>query len=242
MIYQAIKIREHHSIREHHQMTVPSSSGLQGSLDTSIKSTKKTEKSNLQQEKREKILNAAIQVFAAKGFHYARVSDVAKEAGVADGTIYLYFNSKDDLLISLFEEKMEKIVQTFQQEVAQFDDAQGRLKKFIELHLNMVAQAPSLAEVMTVELRQSSKFMREYKAPMFGAYLDLLRDIIIFGQQNKEIDEKRDPNLLKRILFGALDELSLYWVHAKKPSSVLDQSIEELWLLCTNGLFKAKQT
>jgi TetR/AcrR family fatty acid metabolism transcriptional regulator len=189
-------------------------------------------------DKREKILNAAIHVFAAKGFHYARVSDVAKEAGVADGTIYLYFKSKDDLLISLFEEKMEIIVNTFKEEVSQCESAQERLKKFVELHLKMVAQAPSLAEVMTVELRQSSKFMREYKAPMFGAYLDLLREVIVFGQNRGEIDEKRDPNLLKRIIFGALDELSLYWVHSKKPSAVLEQSVDELWLLCVDGLFK----
>jgi TetR/AcrR family fatty acid metabolism transcriptional regulator len=91
---------------------------------------------------------------------------------------------------------------------------------------------------MTVELRQSSKFMREYKAPMFGAYLDLWREVIVFGQNRGEIDEKRDPNLLKRIIFGALDELSLYWVHSKKPSAVLEQSVDELWLLCVDGLFK----
>ena len=116
-------------------------------------------------ERRSAILEAAIDTFAQRGFHHARVSDVARQAGVADGTIYLYFKSKDDLLISLFEEKMEQIVETFQAEVNQHDSAQDRLKCFIELHLRMVAERPALAEVMTVELRQSAKFMREYKAP-----------------------------------------------------------------------------
>ena len=133
-------------------------------------------------ERRETILNAAIDVFAQKGFHHARVSDVAKAAQVADGTIYLYFKSKDDLLISLFEEKMQQIVESFREAVCQEESAQGRLKRFVELHLNMTAEHPTLAEVLTVELRQSAKFMREYKAPQFGEYLNLLAEIITFGQ------------------------------------------------------------
>jgi TetR/AcrR family fatty acid metabolism transcriptional regulator len=188
-------------------------------------------------ERRSAILEAAIDTFAQRGFHHARVSDVARQAGVADGTIYLYFKSKDDLLISLFEEKMEQIVETFQAEVNQHDSAQDRLKCFIELHLRMVAERPALAEVMTVELRQSAKFMREYKAPQFGAYLGLLGDIISYGQQREEIPSHFDPALTRRIIFGAIDELSLYWVSSKRPQHSLERVINELWSICSLGCF-----
>lgn len=191
-------------------------------------------------ERRSAIIEAAIDVFAQRGFHHARVSDVAKEAGIADGTIYLYFKSKDDLLISLFEEKMEQIVDTFRDEVSRFDSAQERLKYFLELHLKMVAERPALAEVMTVELRQSAKFMREYKAPQFGAYLGLLGDIISYGQERGEVRSGIDPLLTRRIIFGALDELSLYWVSTKRQTHSLERVIDEIWGLCSNGCFTLK--
>ena len=194
------------------------------------------------QERRAAILEAAIDTFAQRGFHHARVSDVARQAGVADGTIYLYFKSKDDLLISLFEEKMEQIVATFRAEVNQYESAQERLKCFLELHLKMVAERPALAEVMTVELRQSAKFMREYKAPQFGAYLALLGEIISYGQGRGEVRSAFDPLLTRRIIFGALDELSLYWVSSKRPQHSLERVIEELWSLCSIGCFEERES
>jgi TetR/AcrR family fatty acid metabolism transcriptional regulator len=187
------------------------------------------------------ILNSAIDVFAQKGFHHARVSDVARAAGVADGTIYLYFKGKDDLLISLFEEKMQHIVETFRVKVHQKESAKERLKCFIELHLHMVASQPTLAEVLTVELRQSAKFMREYKAPQFAEYLNLLGEIITYGQNRGELKRQYDVSLLRRIIFGALDELSLYWVSTRKSSHTLDQAIDEMWSLCCGGLFRTDQ-
>jgi TetR/AcrR family fatty acid metabolism transcriptional regulator len=198
-------------------------------------STRASSSKPQKRERRAAILDAAVETFAQRGFHQARVSDVARQAGVADGTIYLYFKSKDDLLISLFEEKMEEIVEAFRVEVHRHELAQDRLRCFIELHLRMVAERPTLAEVMTVELRQSSKFMREYKAPQFGAYLALLSEIISYGQERGEISASLDPSLTRRIIFGALDELSLYWVSTQKPHHTLDRVIRELWTICSAG-------
>lgn len=196
-------------------------------------------------ERREAILNAAIEVFAQKGFHHARVSDVARAAKVADGTIYLYFKSKDDLLISLFEEKMQQIVESFREAVCCEERACDRLKRFVELHLNMIAEHPTLAEVLTVELRQSAKFMREYKAPQFAAYLNLLGEVITYGQERGEIDRAVDPSVARRIIFGALDELSLYWVSAKRPAAGagpnVEQAVDTMWRFCSQGLFTHPQ-
>jgi TetR/AcrR family fatty acid metabolism transcriptional regulator len=132
---------------------------------------------------------------------------------------------------------MEEIVSRFREEVNRHEHSEQRLRRFIELHLRMVAERPALAEVMTVELRQSAKFMREYKAPQFGAYLALLGEIISYGQARGEIREGFDPLLTRRIIFGALDELSLYWVSARRADHSLERVIDELWGLCCTGCF-----
>src|SRR2546430_7033936 len=113
--------------------------------------------------KRSRILDAAVRVFAEKGFYGARVAEIAREAGVADGTIYLYFKSKDDLLISLFEDRMENVNQNLRDAIAAApaDDPIAKLRSAIRLHLVLVEKNQHLAEVLTVELRQSAKFMKE---------------------------------------------------------------------------------
>ena len=132
---------------------------------------------SLTNDKRDRILNAAVSVFADRGFFQSRVSDIADAAGVAGGTIYLYFKSKDDVLISLFEDRMDKIIVRVKNELEAEKSAQSKLSMFIEQHLSMVEQHPELAEVLIVELRQSSKFMREYRPVKFAEYLDLRNNI-----------------------------------------------------------------
>jgi TetR/AcrR family fatty acid metabolism transcriptional regulator len=187
-------------------------------------------------DKRRRILEAAVHVFAEHGFYNARVKDIAEEAGVADGTIYLYFKNKDDLLISLFEDRMDAILGRFRTELSRYPDAAGRVRRFIELHLGMVAEDPTLAEVLTVELRQSAKFMREYKAPKFGEYLDLLGQAIELGRQTGELRPDVDPAILKRALFGALDEVSMVWASSRRRPYELEQAADQLAKLCTRGL------
>jgi AcrR family transcriptional regulator len=108
--------------------------------------------------KRERILRAAIKIFSQKGFFSSKVSDIATQAGVADGTIYLYFKNKDDLLISLFEEKMAEVVADVRERVDAGDGALSRLKIFIENHMNLLVREAGLIEVLQVELRQRAVF------------------------------------------------------------------------------------
>ena len=159
--------------------------------------------------KRERILDAAVRVFAEKGFYGAKVSEIAREAGVADGTIYLYFKSKDDLLISLFEDRMAQINTALREKLGLEATALGKLRRFIEMHLELVETRRELVEVLTVELRQSSKFMREYKNPKFGEFLKILASVIDEGQRSGELREGVSPTLAARAIFGALDELTL---------------------------------
>ena len=163
--------------------------------------------------KRARILDAAVQVFAEKGFYNSKVSEIAHVAGVADGTIYLYFKSKDDLLISLFEDRMAEVNATVRAALASTDEPVGRLRAVVERHLALIAQHPAVAEVLTVELRQSSKFMKEYSGgPAFGEFLKLIASAVEDGQHAGVMREGLDPATVARALFGALDELALTWL------------------------------
>ncbi|HWU89524.1 MAG TPA: TetR/AcrR family transcriptional regulator [Kofleriaceae bacterium] len=166
--------------------------------------------------KRERILAAAERVFARRGFFAARVSEIAKDAGVADGTIYLYFKSKDDLLISLFETRMAQVNAVLREAIAGASPAE-QLRAFIRAYLRLVHDEPAAAEVLTIELRQSSKFMKEYENPQFADFLRMLGGLIADGQERGELDASIPSHVAARMIFGMLDELSLAWVLARQP-------------------------
>ena len=169
-----------------------------------------TQTSRRTNDKRERILTAAVKVFARSGFYNAKVSEVASEAGVADGTIYLYFKNKDDLLISAFEDRMQMLNNRLRQELTQSSGtAVDKLRRCMELHLLIAIEAPDLAEFITVELRQSSKFIKEYDNRKFGEYLGIVVDVIEQGRVEGTIRDDVDPWVVTRALFGALDEMLL---------------------------------
>ncbi len=168
------------------------------------------------EEKYRMILNAAKQVFAMEGFYNSKVSEIAREAHVADGTIYLYFKNKDDILISLFEEELTRIIKTVKTELENIEDPRQKLIKFCDNHLTIIESDRPLAEVIQVELRQSNKFMREYKNKHFLAYLNIIADIVAQGQQQGLFRDDLKPELCARVIFGSLDELSTYLITAKR--------------------------
>lgn len=162
-------------------------------------------------DKRARILDAAERVFAQRGFFASRVSEIAKDAGVADGTIYLYFKSKDDLLISLFESRMRQVNDALRTAVAEAPPSE-QLHAFIRTYLKLVHDEPAAAEVLTIELRQSSKFMKEYENPEFVDFLRTLGKLIADGQKRGELDASIPSHVAARMIFGMLDELALAWV------------------------------
>jgi TetR/AcrR family transcriptional regulator, fatty acid metabolism regulator protein len=189
--------------------------------------------------KRERILDAAVKVFAAEGFYNARVSQIAEAAGVADGTIYLYFKSKDDLLINLFEDRMEQVNANLREAIATESTAVARLKRIVKLHLEMVEHNRDMAEVISVELRQSSKFIREYSNPKFAEFLRTIAGAVVEGQRSGELRASIDPYVFARALFGALDEIALAWLvkhQGSKASIELPRAAEQLGDLFIDGL------
>ncbi len=189
--------------------------------------------------KRERILEAAIKVFAAEGFYNAKVSQIAQAAGVADGTIYLYFKSKDDLLINLFEDRMEQVNANLREAITSERSAVARLRRIVKLHLELVEANRDMAEVISVELRQSSKFIREYSNPKFAEFLRTIAGAVVEGQRSGELRTGIDPYIFARALFGALDEIALAWLvkhPGSKASIELPRAAEQLGDLFIDGL------
>lgn len=186
--------------------------------------------------KAERIREAAIRVFARKGFYHSTISDVAGAAEVAEGTIYLYYKNKDDLLISIFEHSMELFLQEANRELAGLEDPKEKLKRFLALHLELVQKNPDLAQVLQIELRQSSKFMKEYEGGKFSDYLNVVRSILEEGQAKGSFRKDLEPRILRRAIFGAVDELALEWLLMRKKKYSLENCCEQIGDLFVRGI------
>jgi len=178
------------------------------------------------QDKRARILEAAVRVFADRGFFSATVAEIARAAGVADGTIYLYFKGKDDLLLQLFEEKMAELTASAQQALSEETDAPARLKRFIVHHFQAVEKNPELAAVLIVEVRQSAQALRPAEKARLTAYLDLIAEVVRGGQDRGELAASISPSVVKRAIFGALDELALGWLRSGRRASLKKTAAE----------------
>jgi len=177
-------------------------------------------------DKRARILDAAIKVFAERGFHTATVAEIARAAGVADGTIYLYFKGKDDLLLRLFDEKMTELLAESKSELAKERTAPARLSRFIQPHLALVERHPDLASVLIVELRQSAQFIKAADRAKLAAYVDLIAEVVRDGQEKGELVDGISPATVRRAIFGALDELALGWLVSGRRTSLKKTAAE----------------
>ncbi len=183
-------------------------------------------------DKRARILEAAVRVFAERGFFNATVAEIARAAGVADGTIYLYFKSKDDLLLQLFEEKMAELLSSAEAALAEETTAPARLSRFIEHHLAAVEKNPELAAVLIVELRQSAQALRPNEKARLQSYLEVIAEVVRKGQEAGELDSAVTPSVVKRAVFGALDELALGWLRSARRTSLKKTAAEvAAWLV-----------
>src|SRR6202521_5985536 len=132
-------------------------------------------------DKPQQIIEAAVRVFARRGYYNSRVSDIAREAGIAAGTIYLYFKTKDDILVTLFRDKMAEFVGTLRKAIAGEADAASKIRRLVSLHFTILEENPDLAEVVQVELRQGQKFFRGASSQEIGAYFALIGSVLEEG-------------------------------------------------------------
>jgi len=187
-------------------------------------------------EKRKRILKAATKVFAQKGFHGARVTEIARAAGVAEGTIYLYFKNKEDLLVSLFETHVSQLNEELRETLKTLPDSPTRLRYIVDCQLGQIRDSRELAEVLSITLRQSNRFLRQFAAPRFTEYLEVISQVVEEGQRPGEIRRDVTPLTVARALFGALDGLLLTWALGRAPASRLERAGKQVADVIVQGL------
>ncbi|HBE82205.1 MAG: TetR/AcrR family transcriptional regulator [Blastocatellia bacterium] len=177
-------------------------------------------------DKRQAILRAAIEVFARKGYFNSKVADIAGVAGIADGTVYLYFKSKDEILHSIFDRAMAEFIDEGKSQLSMLSSPEEKLRKIAELHLGRLSDDRDLAIVFQVELRGSTKFMQEFSAAGFAEYLDIIRETIEDGQKSGLFRKDLKPIVCAKILYGALDEMVTNWILSNRTYSLAPMADE----------------
>jgi TetR/AcrR family fatty acid metabolism transcriptional regulator len=183
-------------------------------------------------DKRAAILSAATSVFARKGFFNSKIADIAAAAGVADGTVYLYFKGKDDILHCVFDRAMEEFISEGERELKKLASPIERLQKIAELHLTRLGADREMAVVFQVELRGSTKFMEEFSAAGFARYLDIIRQTVADGQAEGALRSDIKPVVAAKILYGALDEMVTNWILSKRhyPLAPMADEVMKIFL------------
>lgn len=168
------------------------------------------------------ILEAAVRVFARHGYYQSRVSDIAREAGIASGTIYLYFKTKDEILVTLFREKMAEWVTYARRELGREPDPVAKIRRLVALHFGVLERNPDLAEVLQVELRQGQKFFRGASAHEVSAYFDLICSVLEEGVAAGLFRPDLPVKIATKMLFGAMDQVATSWVLGKRAYRLSD--------------------
>ena len=160
------------------------------------------------------ILEAAVKVFARQGFHQSTVAQIAKEAGVADGTIYLYFKNKDDILVQFFSFRAKQVFESFRKEVDRAQNSLDKLRNLIHRHLAEFQRDRDGAIVYQVETHQNSRLAEAQIKEMSQMYRDIISEIVEQGQQEGTIRKDLYVGLVKRFIIGAVDEVINTWIHS----------------------------
>lgn len=186
------------------------------------------------------IIEAAVIAIAENGYHHTQISKIAKQAGVADGTIYLYFKGKDDLLISLFQEKMKVFIESLEEIIESNFTATEKLSLMIDNHFKMLGQNPYLATVTQIELRQSNKELRIKINSILKEYLELLDNILIEGMVNGEFNPTMDVRVARQMVFGTIDASITSWVMNEFRYNLMENATKVRQLLL-NGIKNVKE-
>jgi TetR/AcrR family fatty acid metabolism transcriptional regulator len=182
------------------------------------------------------IVDAATQILLDEGIDQVSIRRIAERIEYSPGTIYLYFTSKEHLLVSLFEDRVERLLAYIQGELPKRPSAKERLQGVLEMQLGLLEGERELAEVLTVILRQSTKLMKEYAVPRFLAYLDAIAKIVEAGQASGEFRPDVSPHLVARAVFGALDGITLTWALGRAEPGALARASTQLGLILLSGL------
>jgi TetR/AcrR family fatty acid metabolism transcriptional regulator len=172
-------------------------------------------------DKDARILAAAVRVFARQGYHGSTMATVAGEAGVATGTIYLYFERKQDLLVTLFQRHLTEYMDRCRPALAAAESGVPRLRLLAKLHLAFFAENRDLATVFQIHLREPDPLLAEGIRPSVAAYFDLIGDVIAAGVKSGAFTSDLNVRLARQVFFGALDEIVTGWIRSKRAFALM---------------------
>lgn len=174
-------------------------------------------------DKYQAIIDAAIKVIAEHGYHNAQVARIAREAGVAEGTIYLYFQNKEDVLVSIFKEKMGEYIALVRNELQKTKEPLEKLRMLIQMHFSKLEANRDLAAVLQIQLRQSHPTIRQRITEPLKGYYRLIEEIIAEGISKNVFRQNLNVYLTRQVIFGSMDEVATCWVMAQRPYSLAAQ-------------------
>ncbi|MCL6639386.1 MAG: TetR family transcriptional regulator [Firmicutes bacterium] len=183
------------------------------------------------------IIEAAVKVFAENGYHNSQVSKIAREAGVADGTIYLYFQNKEDILISVFKVKMGDFIAQVKRELDGYGTPPEKLKHLVRMHFSILESDRNLALFMQIQLRQSHPDVRRAIAEPLREYFRLIEGILREGIEAGDFHGNLDVRVARQMVFGTMDEVATCWVMSRQKYSLAKQ-LEPVYFLLSRGIFK----
>ena len=177
-------------------------------------------------DKRERILDAAVVEIARRGYGATTVAMIARRAGVADGTIYLYFKNKDEILVQLFERAMGRFIDEGRERLAGLQGAGARLRAIVDLHLSLVGKDRDLAIITQVELRHSLHFMEELSRAQVGEYLAVIAQVVEEGRREGVFRAEVDSLFAAKAIFGVLDEMATDWILSRRNTRLESRAPE----------------
>ena len=184
------------------------------------------------EEKRKKILDAATKVFARVGFSNTRIQDVAQEAGIAHGTVYLYFKSKDDIFISIFQESLGELIDYISSEVQKKDSAEDKLRRMISLQLDVIEENPDLTKLILIEFPRTGNFLTDRNIDVLSNYIDVIGDVLRNGIEEGIFSTNVKPDIIATMIYAAMQGIATRWILDGMSYSIktIDVEISEIFL------------
>ena len=177
------------------------------------------------------IIEAALEAFSEYGYHDCPVSRIARRANVADGTIYLYFANKEEVLISVFREKINLMIDEVERKTRDCATAWEKIETLIRFHITVLGDNPVMANFFQIQLRQSSQKIRTGIAGPLRKFYRLIESFIIEGQADGTIDSRINPNIARKVIFGSIDEVVSCWVLSRRRYDVKERISDTIYIL-----------
>ena len=163
-------------------------------------------------EKRKRILDSAIKVFARTGYSDARMQDVAKEADVSHGTVYVYFKNKDALFVSIFQEILGELIKYLCSEIQKEKNAEDKLRRMISMQLDIIEENPDLTKLILIEFPRSGNFLSDSNTDVLSKYIDLISDVIKQGIDGGIFSIGIRTDIIATMIYAGIQGIATRWI------------------------------